>query len=234
MASEAAEPEPTAEPEAEAEPKPEPEPKDEPEPKSTTIAERHDVSSTPAPVRTSMEDQASLRMQENADAANQDEVTPLSPGSPESSGKVKNWLKTKFSRHTSKDQKAIMDKDETADKDKGFLGGAALTGASESANNSTISLAAKSSTVTDAAMAETKGKSKEPAAEEPEERVGRSAHRDNEVSPLSSMEAEGGKKGEDEFQEARDNFDEGLAPPPTFPAEKSSSPVRDSKFVEEI
>jgi hypothetical protein len=39
---------------------------------------------------------------------------------------------------------------------------------------------------------------------------------------------------DDEFQEARDNFDEDLAPPPTFVAEKSSSPAREAKFTEQI
>ena len=178
-----------------------------------------------------MEDQASLRMKENADAANKDEVTPMSPSSPESGGKVKNWLKTKFSRRMSKGQKGSAEKDaEKGDKDKGFVGGAALTSANP--NDSNPSLGAKSSSVRDVAMA---GKGKEPVAEEADERVGRSAHRDDEVSSVSSMEPDAVvKEHDDEFQEARDNFDEDLAPPPTFPAEKSSSPVRDSKFTEEI
>jgi len=40
---------------------------------------------------------------------------------------------------------------------------------------------------------------------------------------------------DDEFEEARDNFDESLAPPPSFGGQaKSSSPVRETKFVEEL
>jgi hypothetical protein len=39
-----------------------------------------------------------------------------------------------------------------------------------------------------------------------------------------------------DFEEARDHFDEGLAPPPTFTSEvdkdRHGSPVRDSKFHE--
>jgi len=255
---------------------------------TATVAERHEESSTPAPIRTSMEDQASLRMRENASAANKDEVTPMSPSSPESGGKVRNWLKTKFSRRISKVQKPSV---ENADKgDKAFVGGAALTGASAQ-NNSNPSLGAKSSSVRDVAMAgkgkepaveepeerpgrsatssvrdvTMAGKGKEPAVEEPEERPGRSAtssvrdvtmadkgkepaveepeerpersaRRDEEVSSLSSMgeEGESGKEEDDDFQEARDNFDEDVAPPPTIPAEKSPSPIKDSKFTEEI
>jgi hypothetical protein len=60
---------------------------------------------------------------------------------------------------------------------------------------------------------------------------GRGKRRDSEVSSLS--EPVGGVN-EDEFQEARDNFDEDLAPPPTFVAEKSSSPARSARFHEEI
>jgi len=40
---------------------------------------------------------------------------------------------------------------------------------------------------------------------------------------------------DDEFEEARDNFDESLAPPPSFGGQaKSTSPVRETKFVEEL
>ena len=54
------------------------------------------------------------------------------------------------------------------------------------------------------------------------------SHGASEASSLNSVAGDG-----EEFQEARDNFDEDLAPPPTFVAEKSSrSPVRDSKFKE--
>lgn len=67
------------------------------------------------------------------------------------------------------------------------------------------------------------------AEEEEEERVGRSKTRDSDVSALSTT---GGET--EEFQEARDEFDEDLAPPPTFVAGKSSSPARETKFVEAI
>ena len=43
-------------------------------------------------------------------------------------------------------------------------------------------------------------------------------------------------EGSDEFEEARDTFDEGLAPPPTFVTDgkKTSCPVRDTRFHEEL
>jgi hypothetical protein len=190
-----------------------------------TIAERRAVASTLIPIPTAMEDQVSMRMRETADAANKDESTPLSPSSPGDSSKVKNWLKTKFSRRMSKPQKPSATEKEK-EPEKAFVGGAALTGAS--ANNSTTSLGAKPSSVRDVAMA---GKAKEQEAEpEPEER-GRGKRRDSEVSALSEPV---GDIDEEEFQEARDNFDEDLAPPPTFVAEKSSSPARSARFHEEI
>ena len=188
-----------------------------------TIAERREVNATPLPIRTSMEDQASARMRETADAANRDESTPLSPSSPGDGSKVKNWLKTKFSRRMSKPQKPSASEKER-EPEKAFVGGAALTGAS--ANNSTASLEARPSSARDVAMA---GKAKE--AEPSSENRGRAGRRDSEVSELSEPL---GNVDEDEFQEARDNFDEDLAPPPTFVAGKSSSPARSAKFKEEI
>lgn len=93
-----------------------------------------------------------------------------------------------------------------------------MTGAS--ANNSTVSLGHNSTDVTSPVTSPVVND------EEPEdERVGRAIKRkDSDVSELS----------EAEFQEARDVFDEDLAPPPTFVAAKSSSPARETKFVEAI
>lgn len=188
-----------------------------------TIAERREINAAPVPIRTSMEDQASMRLRETADAANRDESTPLSPSSPGDGSKVKNWLKTKFSRRGSKPQKPSASEKEK-EPEKAFVGGAALTGAS--ANNSTASLGARPSSARDVAMA---GKAKE--AEPSSEDRGRAGRRESEVSELSERV---GDVDEDEFQEARDNFDEDLAPPPTFVAGKSSSPARSAKFKEEI
>ncbi len=180
---------------------------------SQTIADRREVSSTPTHIRTSMEDQSSLRIQEVADAANPDLSTPLSPNSGSEGGKVKNWLKTKF-RRSSKAQKPT-----TTNEKESFVGGAALTGAS--ANNSTVSLGARSSSARDVALASTGI----------DER-GRVLTRESE--PVSPITAAGGEEEDEEFQEARDNFDEDLAPPPTFSTGKESSPARAAKFTEEI
>jgi len=139
---------------------------------------------------------------------------------------VKNWLKTKFSRRMSKTPKsptnAEKEIDGTGSDLKSFVGGAVLTGAS--ANKTTASLGAKSSSIA-------AGQGKEPI-EEPEER-GRLTKRHSVVSAVSNLSKQEKKEEDEEFQEARDNFDEDLAPP-TFPTEKSSSPVRNSKFTEVI
>ena len=278
----------------------------------------------PTPVRTSMEDQASMRMHEIADAANPYESTPLSPrvSKPQSKNKVKNWFMTRFPRRTNQGQKKSTSspsaqKEVSRGKEKGFVGGQALTGAG--ANNSTPSVGAGSrqavakagknkeaypaaeptTTMPKEVMAGTTGEahpihepttatSKEAMAEKAQEtnavpeptattskqaegpisspiapedhdeenRVGRSAQRDSEVSAPSAEDDEapaverketaeeedkaptGERKEttdkEEESREARDNFDEGLAPPPTFPAQKSSSPAREARFTEVI
>jgi hypothetical protein len=191
----------------------------------STLAER-EISTTPAPIRTSMEDQASIRMRETAAAANGDEVTPIvgSPTSPAEKGKVKNWLKSKFSKRASKNPRS-PEKEKSSE--AGFVGGAALTGASVK-NGSTASLGAREPAIASEPVIEPE----RPIEAEEEERIGRPARRASEVSSVSTIER--AETNDDEFLEAQDNFDEALAPPPTFPAEKSSSPVRDSKFVEQI
>jgi hypothetical protein len=199
------------------------------------------VAPTPAAIRTSMEDQASLRMRENAEAANADEST--SPSSP----KKKSWLRSKFSRRMSKGSKSSSDqKEKGKEETSSFVGGAALTGAGM--NTSTASDPASGS-MRDVALAKPdlgpdfgKTVTEEPVSEagpsmsrtmtesEEGERVGRAKSRGSAVSSLSDASG----TANEEFQEARDNFDEDLIPPPTFAAEKNSSPVRDSKFKEVI
>ena len=233
-----------------------------------------------------MEDQASLRMKENADAANPGESTPLSPGagSPDTKGKIRmSWLKTKFSRRMSRGQKGSGRGDkEAAREEKGFVGGTALTGASVDNNSASLGAGHRDSiatsnksknpeTVPAAEIPNTEAKeseavpeaetsatvdpateteepanfpiapeTQEPALEKDEdERIGRTARREEEISPMSPDGEEGKdieekQTDDEEFQEARDNFDEDLAPPPTFPAEKSSSPARETKFKEDI
>ncbi|PBP25164.1 hypothetical protein BUE80_DR004035 [Diplocarpon rosae] len=255
---------------SEKEPAVEPVPREGP-----TIADRRD-SAALTPIRTSMEDQASVRMRETAAAANGDTTlsSPLSPGSPKD-GKVKSWLKTKFSRRMSKSQKSpgLERENETVPGDRrSFIGGAALTGAS--ANDSTGSLGAKSSSIQDVATAtsaavpaaSTAGETtatalrrtitvdSDPdlesgsesdlysehttaAAAEPASRRGvgssepRGEMKGRRISKASVVSSTG-LEDDEEFQEARDNFDEGLAPPPTFPAE--TIPARTAKFHEDI
>jgi len=85
-------------------------------------------------------------------------------------------------------------------------------------------------------------KTQEPAlTNDEDERIGRPLRRrEDHVSPIPSGEklekdTEKPEEEEDEeFQEARDNFDEDLAPPPIFPAAKGSSPAREAKFTEII
>lgn len=112
-----------------------------------------------------------------------------------------------------------------------------MTGATvANPNGSTTSLganSAKSSSIRDVALAS----SADTATGRPTEeghRVGRTQVRaDSEVSSLSSVS--GTPTGlEEEFQEARDEFDTDLAPPPTFVAGKSGSPAREARFREEI
>lgn len=211
------------------------------EPKPT-IADRREGSTIPSAIhtRTSMEDAASTRMRESAAAANAEDglTTPLSPTSPKEGGKVKSWLKKNFSRRMSRGQKSAGKEEkstkETDGKRGSFVGGAALTGAS--ANNSTASLGAKSSSVRDVANASTVAPVSTTGGasvvDDTEEDRGRTTNRrDGDVSSLSD---EPERHEDEEFQEARDDFDEDLAPPPTFVVEKSSSPVRSTKFTEDI
>jgi len=131
---------------------------------------------------------------------------------------VKSWLKIKFARRPGKKS----EKEKEVVSEKTFVGGAALTGATASNNDSTPSLGVNSTSMRNVALATSAGKLKK------ERRPRKSG--DSDVSSLST----GVLEEDDEFQEARDNFDETLAPPPTFSVEKSSSPVRAAKFKEEI
>lgn len=172
------------------------------------------------PIRTSMEDEASLRMRENAARATADEAP---------NRKVKSWFKNRFSRRLSRGAEKPVEKEKERGKEEGFVGGAALVGAS--ANNSTASLERPSSS-RDVALAG-KVKEKIPIAEPGEIVAGPSDHCMVEEALTRTAKKEA-PSTDDEFQEARDRFDESLATPPTFSAVKEASPVRDSRFIEEI
>lgn len=168
------------------------------------------VEATPVAVVPS---QASQPVLETAPVDSLEPSTSPQSGEPKGS-KAKNWLKSKL-RRTSKSQKGS----ETSNSEKGFIGGVALTGASDnSIGSQSNAVKARETPVLSGTTNET-----EPTVER-----GRTPRRASTISAVSSLGA-----SDEEFQEARDNFDSELAPPPSFAA-KPSSPVRDSKFREEI
>lgn len=170
-----------------------------------------------------------------------------SPTSPKGDSKVKSWLKGKFSRRASKTPKTEARENEIS---KPFVGGAALTGPSVS--NS--SLDRRESSVRDVALAGRQGSGED--VQEPEgglysaseEGSNSKGMKRNSSPSISSLSSDGddprGRSDRrrsssshgDEFEEARDTFDEKLAPPPTFGSagRASDSPVRDSKFLEDL
>ena len=194
-----------------------------------------------------MEDQASLRMREVADKANPDESTPLSPS--KGNGNVKTWLKSKLSTR----RKSKSEKSPTTDKSEhpvikndesntvGLASGAALATTS-SHHQSTVSLDRESSSDRDVALA---GKPKEIKKDDDTHSVSSLSSKDSDedmvvaerVTTKDSKLSKGKSTtdtDDDEFSEARDNFDEDLIPTPVFPSERKESPARDSKFKEEI
>jgi len=55
------------------------------------------------------------------------------------------------------------------------------------------------------------------------------------IPELDDKKRDEGEEEQQQFEEARDHFDESLAPPPSFAGQpKSSSPVRETKFREEV
>lgn len=230
--------------------------------------------------------------------------TPAPASPTKADSKVKYWFKQTFARRISKPtspKDLDTAADDAGDKDKktsGFIGGAALTGASVGGSGSTtsptslearnradsereVALAGKSkdSTATggdlygasnDEAEAakvspplhsERRG-SKSPSIsslsseDEPEattasrgggklkKRRGRLGIRDRILGKTTTKESKDSADGDEEFEEARDTFEEEkLAPPPKLSTvvqggesqgRVSASPVRDSKFSEDL
>jgi hypothetical protein len=186
----------------------------------------------PAGLRESMEMQREERLNE---ITQEGEKSPTSPDSPKG---VKGWLKTKF-RRQSKTQKSES-KDTGADKE--IIGVAALAEAGNTSVEPNASSAKETephkSSMEEVALAGPPTTSEEPAETVHEERTGRSKRRASSVSSVSALEESHEMAEEvsrdDDFEEARDHFDDELAPPPTFPTTKSASPVRDSRFHEEM
>ncbi|ESZ98994.1 hypothetical protein SBOR_0652 [Sclerotinia borealis F-4128] len=205
-----------------------------------------------APVRTSLEDQAGVRMSGAVNDSNApQQPTPNTP-SPisESGSKVKNWLKSKLGRGSGRHSKSLSEssaKKDAAGTEKGFVGGHSYTGAS--INDSNTSLSRHS--VQDVANA-TLVPGISPivsATQEPQEFETTGINKtkaEDDVSNLSEYSDKGKGKGknkilsgdedEDEFQEARDNFDDDLAPPRPFSSQEDASENlgRTARFHEEI
>jgi hypothetical protein len=203
------------------------------EPTETAMAPAHEGFITPIGMRTSMEMQTDERLEEIIKEGEK------SPTSPDSSKGVKGWLKTKFTRRQSKPQKPDS---KYAGSDKDFVGGAALVGNTNSEpprtpmNDATVA----ATSTKDEDIGETADQQVDRSVGETtaEERLGRSKRRASSVSPVSPLEEriELGKETtkDEDFEEARDHFDNDLAPPPTFAVTKPASPVRDSRFHEEM
>ena len=170
-----------------------------------------------------------------------------SPTSPKGDSKVKSWLKGKFTRGSHKKQTTEGIDSENS---KPFVGGAALIGPSKS--NS--SLERRESSVREVALAGRQG----PGGDVHKLEAGlysgsedggnaKVVKRDSSPSISSLSSGADNARGRsdrrrssssrgDEFEEARDTFDEKLAPPRTFGStgRASDSPVRDSKFQEDL
>lgn len=176
--------------------------------------------------------------------------------SPKGESKVSSWLKNKFTRRASKTSKPeVMPTAESSSSSK-----AVVSGAADKAHvASTTSDEGHESSVREVAMAgrqASRGSDEGEAVEEDDDHhpvtrvaaAGKARRRStSSVSSLSSHGETGrGRSGlrradtvssqGEEFEEARDHFDEKLAPPPTFGSagRVSDSPVRDSRFQEDL
>lgn len=171
--------------------------------------------------RISMQTQSNARLSEVTDALNKSGPTPLSPSSPRDGSKVKNWLKTRFTNRISRGYKSPKTEDGN---EKAFIGGVVLTRAT--VQNARSPSPVRSSSVHDVSLA---GKEAEPRISLEKDDHGANIDRDSLVSDILSTE-----RDDNEFEEARDKFDDCVAPPPTLPTGpvNSNSPMRDSKFHE--
>lgn len=173
------------------------------------------------------------------------------PKSPKNDSKVSAWLKSKFSRHTSKSAKPDI-KDTTESNSNNSGGNTPVVAEGSSKYN----LGPDKSLVEDVAMAGEElpnGRGKKSidddlyAASSSELLKKRQG---NTYSPTISLSSGEGGRGRmefrredtssshgEEFEEARDHFDtENLTPPTVFrdKGRSSDSPVRDSKFLEDL
>ncbi|KAL8943247.1 MAG: hypothetical protein Q9211_001065 [Gyalolechia sp. 1 TL-2023] len=191
-------------------------------------------------------------------------VTGPQPSQKQSKGesKVSSWLKNKLRRSSkpAKPESSKADAGESASNGKGFVGGANLTAAT-STKPSSDAPATTSATIPPSAVV---GPGATPIADSDDEDVLYAAstqgqeskpqeHRSRSSSPVSSLSSDEGEHprgrsqlrrevtgsdGEQEFEEARDHFEtEQLAPPAPLKdtiGSGSNSPIRDSKFSEDL
>lgn len=195
--------------------------------KPPRAAPRPPVTPEPTPIRTSMEDEASLRMRQNAAMANGEKL-------PSPDGKVKKWLKNRFSRRLSRGgERPVVEPEERADeKTGGFVGGATLAGAGALRSTESLERPSSARNVALAGKASEEEPIEEPAADEAVV-VGPSDHCIFE-DDIRRSARKSASPTDEEYNEARDRFDENLATPPTFPVAKEASPIRDSRFIEQI
>ena len=206
----------------------------------TTTNEPNRDSTTTAPTR-------------NSTATAPSSIDPTSPTSPTASKGGFKSIINKLKRRSKHDSAVATDADgRTTEKDNpGFIGGASLR-ASESKSHSdtapsTSNVEASSATrPTDLGDVEP---TVVPHVDEPTAVPRIKEDRYSDISSLSSDDEEQTRgrprperlmsddtRASSDFEEARDHFDEDLAPPPTFTSEvnkdRHGSPVRDSKFHE--
>jgi hypothetical protein len=204
---------------------------EEPSNEAATVKEpKREVTTTPggnvapAGMRTSMEMETDKRLEEIISEGEKSPVSSNTKG-------VKGWFKTKFSRRQSKGNN--MDSKDVKD-DKVFVADAVLT---ENGDRSIDRLTtSKEKEIIGLENSTDDNKVDESMVGE---RAGRSKRRASSVSSVSAL-SENKELGrettkDDEFEEARDRFDEDFPPPPSSAFSKpAASPVRDSRFHEEM
>lgn len=174
------------------------------------------------------------------------ETTISGPKSPKGDSKVSSWLKSKFSRRTSKPPKPEVNDPESSS--RAPISSAPATGANNSLNQDETLAHEVQMAGTRYTGADKKIVDDDLYAASGSEPVKK--RQENASSSVSSLSDNNGTRGRselrreatgssqsEEFEEARDHFDsEDLAPPASFNnnGRASDSPVRDSKFQEDL
>ncbi|KAF1360128.1 hypothetical protein EJ07DRAFT_155135 [Lizonia empirigonia] len=169
---------------------------------------------------------------------------PTSPASPTSSKGFKSIL-NKLKRRSKHDSAVTTDADgKNTEKDTGFIGGASLRASKSKSHSSatpSISHAEANSTTRPTDMGDVEPTVVPHVKDDRYSDISSLSSDDEELTrgrprPRPTRVLSDDTKASSDFEEARDHFDEGLAPPPTFTSEvdkgRHGSPVRDSKFHE--